>query len=223
MVRNLSKTDLMSKAPTLFKGYDFQVKEAAQDQFESMLAELQCSLVEGNSWPVMIVVHCRAYYIENHKYVCDTITDIVVEQMSQAQSVIHDEQAKQGSQYFSRLIWSRIVAEPINSEIFSKNTLFNSLKTVNSDAAAQLYSKRIGIIKHSQIEPNAKWFQTDGMPTVIAKLQFIQDMESYMREFEAFEEYKASGLKPEKLPKLKDISEEIKFKQMEEEKKVMQQ
>lgn len=223
LLRNLSKVDVMSKAPSMFKGYEFRIFEATEDHFGAILGELQVLLSEQEKVPVVIMIHCGAYYIGNKNYRRNAIKDLIVDQIAEVKATVLRNPKIQQENPDVKVIWSRMVAEPIESTIFSANTLYNSLKTVNSDAAAELFQKRIGILKHSKIEPNQKWFQPDGTPTVAAKLQFLMDIEKYIHEFEQFEELQASGRGPEITPKLKDNTQELRILEAEREQAELKQ
>ncbi len=83
-------------------------------------------------------------------------------------------------------VWSRIVTLPMKSPFFAPKTLYNTIKTINSEAAADIYKHNgIRIIKHSNIEPNSKMFMPDGKPTTIARQQFLDDLNNYIKEVEA--------------------------------------
>lgn len=60
--------------------------------------------------------------------------------------------------------------------------MYGYTTTVNSGAAAEIHKTGAGIIKHSKLEPNSHFFNQHSRPTQAAKLQFLLDVDVYMRE-----------------------------------------
>ncbi len=96
--------------------------------------------------------------------------------MNKARERMYQSNNFQEQQKEIKLIWSRIVAEPMTSPHFLEKTLFNSLKTINSETAALLFDEGFGNVKHSRIDPTPKMFDTEGMPTLEACLRFLEEL-----------------------------------------------
>ncbi len=160
-LKTLTHTDVASKASHLYNHYIVDVQETARDKFEYMLSELEAKLREEEHLPVAVVVHCGAAYFGNPNYNRAEIEAVIVMKMMEAEALLHSsDRFCQG--HYPKLIWSWTIAEPIKSAFFTPAAIYNCLKTVNSEAAASLFKKQFGIIKHSVIEPSNNMFLDKG-------------------------------------------------------------
>ncbi len=131
-----------------------------------------------------VVVHGGAKYIGDPGYNQDQIREKIKREMVNIKHRV--DRVAQVHECMIFTVWSRIVTLPMKSPFFAPKTLYNTIKTVNSEAAADIYKHNgVGIIKHSDIEPNSKMFMPDGKPTTIARQQFLDDLNNYIKEVEA--------------------------------------
>ncbi len=132
--------------------------------------------------PEAIVYHCGRYLIGNKKFNLKKIRKLIVKEMNEAAEVVQTCERVKRECSDVHVIWSRIVSRPFQSKQFSQTTLLNAVKTVNSEASVDLYAEHFGILKHTAIEAGPKWFNPEGSATPVARMQFLHDFDTYLRE-----------------------------------------
>ncbi len=118
--------------------------------------------------PQAVIYHCGAYLVGDKNFNCFQIQTEIVKQMGAAQGKIAAAETVRESQHQVATVWSLMVAQPMSSHFFNSHTLFNTLKSVNTEASAILFKKKIGILKHCEITPAGRHFEGEGQPTELA-------------------------------------------------------
>ena len=177
MLKGFSPTDMGSRSRYLYENYHVLVQECARDEFEAVQAELTAIMEEQQTVPDAIIIHCGVVYIGDARFKRQTIQKKII---TEFEKCLEEINAKiMGN---CKVIWSRMVTEPMDSIQFTPQAIYGCTTSVNSGAAAELHSKGVGIIKHSNIELNAHNFHKSGHPKYAAKIQFLMDIDTYMRE-----------------------------------------
>ncbi len=177
MLKGFSPTDMGLRARHLYENYHVLVQECVRDEFEAVQAELTAIMEEQQVILDLIIIHCGIVYIGDMHFKRQAIQKKIVTEFT---NCLEEVNAKiMGN---CKVIWSCMVTEPIESLQFTPQAIYSCTTSVNSGAAAELHKKNVGIIKHSNIEPNTHNFHKSGRPKHAAKIKFLVDIELYVRE-----------------------------------------
>ncbi len=214
MLQSLKPIDIKAKARYLYDNFSVLVQETGAEHFESVQAELQSMLANMEMMPEAFFFHFGATYIGNKNYNLKGICNKIVGAMLTCKNLIDYAPKILQQRKQPNVIWSRIVVAPMQSEEFSKRTLLNSVKNVNSEAAEKLFPE-VGILKHCRIEPDSYMFLPDNCLSKSAKQVFVQDLNEYLKNMDEVEKptklETPSKHKGKPSPQLEDVSFHLKY------------
>ncbi len=216
MLKDLTQQDMVAKAPYIYKHYQIVVQEAVRDDFLALHGELQLMLAFEEVVPQAVIYHCGAFLIGDRNCNRFQIETQIVREMGVVKGKLAAAEMVEAAAHDVATVWSRMVAHPMSSRHFNLHTMFNTLKTMNTNVAAVLFKKKIGIMKHCDITPAGKHFTPEGEPTIAAKMIFLKDVNNYLKELDEEERlqeaYECAGL-----PR-KDKAMQLKLLQAQQEK-----